>query len=24
VVFFVVACRVMWNRGVRRYSAFGG
>jgi ABC-2 type transport system permease protein len=24
VVFFIIACRVMFNRGVRRYSAFGG
>lgn len=24
VLFFVVACRVAWSRGVRRYSAFGG
>lgn len=24
VVFFIVACRVAYNRGVRRYSAFGG
>lgn len=24
VLFFIVACRVAWNRGVRRYSAFGG
>lgn len=24
VLFFITACRVMWNRGVRRYSAFGG
>ncbi len=24
VVFFIVACRVAFNRGVRRYSAFGG
>src|SRR5262249_26031872 len=23
-VFFVVACRVAFNRGVKRYSAFGG
>jgi len=24
VVFFIIACRVAFNRGVRRYSAFGG
>ena len=24
VVFFVVACRFMWNRGVGRYSGYGG
>jgi len=24
VVFFLVLCRVMWSRGVRRYSGFGG
>jgi ABC-2 type transport system permease protein len=24
VVFFIVTCRVAFNRGVRRYSAFGG
>lgn len=24
VVFFIVTCRVMYNRGVRRYSGFGG
>ena len=24
VVFFIVACRVAFNRGVRRYSGFGG
>jgi ABC-2 type transport system permease protein len=24
VVFFFVTCRVAFNRGVRRYSAFGG
>jgi ABC-2 type transport system permease protein len=24
LVFFIVACRIGFNRGVRRYSAFGG
>jgi ABC-2 type transport system permease protein len=24
LVFFIVICRVAFNRGVRRYSAFGG
>jgi ABC-2 type transport system permease protein len=24
IVFFIVACRVAFNRGVRRYSAYGG
>ena len=24
VVFFIVLCRVLWARGVRRYSGFGG
>jgi viologen exporter family transport system permease protein len=24
IVFFIVACRVAYNRGVRRYSAYGG
>jgi viologen exporter family transport system permease protein len=24
VVFFIIACRVAFNRGVKRYSAFGG
>jgi viologen exporter family transport system permease protein len=24
IVFFIVACRVAFHRGVRRYSAYGG
>jgi ABC-2 type transport system permease protein len=24
IVLFIVACRVTFNRGVRRYSAYGG
>jgi ABC-2 type transport system permease protein len=24
IVFFIVACRVAFSRGVRRYSAYGG
>ena len=24
VVFFILLCRVLWSRGVRRYSGFGG
>ena len=24
IVFFIIACRVAFNRGVRRYSAYGG
>jgi ABC-2 type transport system permease protein len=24
IAFFIVSCRIMWNRGVSRYSGFGG